>query len=100
MLIINNEMLKSFVSKAEGNGFTLVCVVKTQMSQHSMKSSIPMAGTKGAARLERWTAAPCSACQVLWGQSTDPRAALLCFPSLHHPETAIITGVVVINLYV
>lgn len=101
MLIIKYEMLKSFPSKAERNGFTLICMVKTQMSQHSMKSSIPVAVTKGAARLERRTAARCSpACQVLWGQSTDPTAALLCFLSLHHPKTTIIWGVVAISLYV
>lgn len=100
-LIIKCKMLKSFLSKAEGNGFIWICMVTTQMNQHSMKSSIPVAGTKGAARLERGTAARCSpACPVLWGQSTDPTAALLCFLSWHHPDSTIISGVVAISSYV
>lgn len=75
MLIIKYERLKSFLRKAEENGFTLICVLEAQMSQHCMKSSIIVTVTKGTAKLERWTAARYSpACQSLWGQSTDPTA--------------------------
>lgn len=75
MLIIKYERLKSFLRKAEENGFTLICVIETQMSQHYMKNSIIMTVTKGTAKLKRWTAACYSpACQSLWEQSTDPTA--------------------------
>lgn len=37
---------------------------------------------------------------VLWGQSTDPTAALLCILSWHHPESTIISGVVAVSSYV
>jgi len=50
-LIIKFKRLKSFLREAEENGFTLICMLKTQMSQHCMKSNIIVAVTKEAARL-------------------------------------------------
>lgn len=97
MLIIKYKRLKSFLRKAEENGFTLICVLKTQMSQHYMKSSIIMTVTKGTAKLERWTAACHSpACQVLLGakhspQCTNKSISLPCFLSLHHRSKYCIT---------
>lgn len=69
MLIIKYKRLKSFLRKAEENGFTLICMLKTEMRQHSMKSSIIAMVTKAG----RWTLC-CSPATSLWGHSTDPAA--------------------------
>lgn len=69
MLIIKYKRLKSFLRTAEENGFTLICMLKTEMRQHSMKSSIIATVTKAG----RWTAC-CSPATSLWGHSTDPAA--------------------------
>jgi len=53
MLIIKYERLKSFLRKAEENGFILICMLKTEMSQYYMKSNILMTVTKGTTKLER-----------------------------------------------
>lgn len=47
MLIIKYERLKSFLRKAEENGFTWICVLKTQMSQHYMKKQYYHDSNKG-----------------------------------------------------
>lgn len=53
MLIIKYGRLKSFLRKAEENASVLICRLKTQMSQHYMKSSIILMVTKGTAKLGR-----------------------------------------------
>ena len=73
MLIIKYERLKSFLRKAEENGFILICMLKTEMSQYYMKSNILMTVTKGTTKLERWTAAHYPpACQVPLGAEQRP----------------------------
>lgn len=97
MLIIKYKRLKSFLRKAEENGFTSICVLKSQMSYHYMKSSIIMTVTKGTAKLGRRTAARCSpACHVPLGAEhspycTDKSGSLPRSLSLHHRRKSGIT---------
>lgn len=69
MLIIKYRRLKSFLRKAEENGFTLICMLKTEMRQHSMKNSIITMVTKAGRRAVCFSPAT-----SLWGHSTDPTA--------------------------